>query len=167
MVSTVRGAGVCDEAGAPSIAGATTVTTNTAKPRDAGSRISEGQVRGQLNLSRRSRLARGEAGARDLAERRASDHVAGRSEVGVVEEVEGIRAQAQAVAVPHGQRLRDRQVRVDEAGADHHVAAQVAETIDGGERRRIEPLVHRPDDSNGAYQVGAHAVRHAVEGAAA
>src|SRR5262245_1679697 len=49
--------------------------------------ISEGESCGELDLARRSRLARGQPRSRDLAERRCADDVAGRGEVGLVEQI--------------------------------------------------------------------------------
>ena len=44
--------------------------------------------------------------------------------------------------------LHGRQIRVVEAGPDDGISAQIAEPVDGRERRRIEPLIRRTDDAD-------------------
>ena len=64
----------------------------------------------------------------------------------MVEDIERIGTQLHANPARHRERLHDRQIGVDEGRADHDVAAEIAEPVDGRERRRVEPLIHRADD---------------------
>ena len=105
-----------------------------------------------------SRFTRRKARPRDLAERRAADDVAGRTEVRMVEQIEHVRRGTAGRSCPAGLHVLDeRQIRVVEGRSDDDVSAQIAEAIDGHEHRRIEPLVHRTDDADGPGDVGTDA----------
>src|SRR4051812_29312410 len=87
---------------------------------------SEEKLEGELNLARRAGVARGEARVGDDAEGRAAGlrDAAGLPEVGVVEDVEELRAELHAHVLGEVRVLDDREVHVVEARADDDVAAE-------------------------------------------
>src|SRR6185503_7538681 len=114
-------------------------------------------------LTRGPRLAGGKTGPRNLAEHRASDDIAWRAEIRLVEQVENVSPQPPLVAPGHRHTFADREIGAAERRTDHGIAAERAEAGYGYQRRRIEPLVHRADDRDRSGAVGAHGVRQAVE----
>ena len=145
---------------------ATTVTAGMTQSRGSWDEPSQNDsLRDQLDLPRRSGFAGRQARPRDLAERRAADDVAGRAEVGVVEEIEHVDAELQTRALRPAARssLTDRSV-LWKAGSDHDVPAEIAEAVDGHEHRRIEPLVDRADDADRAVEIRTHGVRQRRSG---
>src|SRR5262245_10307313 len=98
---------------------ATSATAAARRMIDRGA-MSEREFHAKLNLPRGAAFAGRKARPRDLAERGAADDVAWRAEVGVVEQIEDVRANLKAdTSVLHG--LADRQVGVVKGRTNHHV----------------------------------------------
>src|SRR5688572_17049020 len=163
MTSTLRGDTTCAKALVRN-ASAHSVTASAATTRGRIlASISKRQSHGQLNLTRRTRFARGQARPRDLTECWAADDVARRAEVGMVEHIEHIDPELQTETRAGLRVLDQRQIRVVEARSNDDVATQVAEMIGGHQHRWIEPPVDRADDPDGAGDVGTYAVGRAIE----
>src|SRR5262245_24532162 len=98
IVSTVRGACArADAIGHKEMSATTEIATAVGRRESFRRRMSERQLCRELNLTRRAGLAGRKARPQDLAERRAADDSSGRSEVDVVEHIEGVRAKLHAI----------------------------------------------------------------------
>src|SRR5215471_2467892 len=127
--------------------------------------ISEHKANGKLDLPRRPCLSGWKTSSRDLTERRASDDVARRTKVRVIEQVEDVGAELQPRVSNRTDVLDHRQVHVVESRPDHNVTAEIAETVDGDEHGRIEPLIDGTDDVNRARGIRPYGIGRPVDAA--
>src|SRR6185369_12137203 len=87
----------------------------------------------------------------------------GLAEAGMIEDIKHFRAHLQAHRLVELDVLEQGEIHVTKAGADNHIASEIAEARDRSKGGGIEPAIHTTENYNRPRDIWPHRVCHSID----